>query len=221
METPYYIYPALMAYREAEGDEKARLRRLLAATVGNREALRVALGIDPEEFMEFYPDMRKPELTTDDAIERFAATYGPGAAPAADYASTLMEETVDQKASPFPADDTTAAIDAFLGAMGGTRAESGTAALPDTAQEETVADEPLPEVIAEEEREEAEEQHVAETVEPESTTLSESLAAMMIRSGNHAKALEILTALAEKTPDPPYYLADQIRFLRRIVAIQG
>ena len=102
METPYYIYPALMAYREAEGDEKARLRRLLAATVGNREALRVALGIDPEEFMEFYPDMRKPELTTDDAIERFAATYGPGAAPAADYASTLIEETVDQEAPPFP-----------------------------------------------------------------------------------------------------------------------
>lgn len=220
METPYYIYPALMAYREAEGDEKARLRRLLAATVGNREALRVALGIDPEEFMEFYPDMRKPELTTDDAIERFAATYGPGAAPAADYASTLMEETVDQEAPPFPADDTTAAIDAFLGAMGGatTMAEAlPDAALPGAAPEEAVEDETL----TEEPETEEEAGEPAVEVEPESTTLSESLAAMMIRSGNHAKALEILTALAEKTPDPPYYLADQIRFLRRIVAIQG
>lgn len=220
METPYYIYPALMAYREAEGDEKARLRRLLAATVGNREALRVALGIDPEEFMEFYPDMRKPELTTDDAIERFAATYGPGAAPAADYASTLMEETVDHEAPPFPADDTTAAIDAFLGAMGGatTMAEAlPDAALPDAATEEAVEDETL----TEEPETEEETGEPSVEVEPESTTLSESLAAMMIRSGNHAKALEILTALAEKTPDPPYYLADQIRFLRRIVAIQG
>lgn len=220
METPYYIYPVLMAYREAEGDEKARLRRLLAATVGNREALRVALGIDPEEFMEFYPDMRKPELTTDDAIERFAATYGPGAAPAADYASTLMEETVDQEAPPFPADDTTAAIDAFLGAMGGatTMAEAlPDAALPGAAPEEAVEDETL----TEEPETEEEAGEPAVEVEPESTTLSESLAAMMIRSGNHAKALEILTALAEKTPDPPYYLADQIRFLRRIVAIQG
>lgn len=220
METPYYIYPALMAYREAEGDEKARLRRLLAATVGNREALRVALGIDPEEFMEFYPDMRKPELTTDDAIERFAATYGPGAAPAADYASTLMEETVGQEAPPFPADDTTAAIDAFLGAMGGatTMAEAlPDAALPGAAPEEAVEDETL----TEEPETEEEAGEPAVEVEPESTTLSESLAAMMIRSGNHAKALEILTALAEKTPDPPYYLSDQIRFLRRIVAIQG
>lgn len=217
METPYYIYPALMAYREAEGDEKARLRRLLAATVGNREALRVALGIDPEEFMEFYPDMRKPELTTDDAIERFAATYGPGAAPAADYASTLMEETADQEAPTIPADDTAAAIDAFLGAMGGARAESGTAALPDGV----IPDDASVEVLAEEPEAEEEAGEPALEVEPESTTLSESLAAMMIRSGNHAKALEILTALAEKTPDPPYYLADQIRFLRRIVAIQG
>lgn len=217
METPYYIYPALMAYREAEGDEKARLRSLLAATVGNREALRVALGIDPEEFMEFYPDMRKPELTTDDAIERFAATYGPGAAPAADYASTLMEETVGQEAPPFPADDTTAAIDAFLGAMGGARAESGTAAMPD----DVLSDDASEEDPAEETEVEEEAGEPAVEVEPESTTLSESLAAMMIRSGNHAKALEILTALAEKTPDPPYYLADQIRFLRRIVAIQG
>lgn len=217
MDTPYYIYPALTAYAEAEGDEKARLRRLLAATVGSKEALRVALGIDPEEFMEFYPDMRKPELTTDDAIERFAATYGPGAAPAVDYASTLMEETVGGEAPALPADDTTAAIDAFLGAMGGAPATDETAALPDDvlsndASEEALAEEPAVEEEAEEPIVEA---------EPESTTLSESLAAMMIRSGNHAKALEILTALAEKTPDPPYYLADQIRFLRRIVALQG
>lgn len=217
METPYYIYPALMAYREAEGDEKARLRRLLAATVGNREALRVALGIDPEEFMEFYPDMRKPELTTDDAIERFAATYGPGAAPAADYASTLMEETADQEAPTIPADDTAAAIDAFLGAMGGAPATAETAALPD----DVLSDDASVEVLAEEPEAEEEAGEPAVEVEPESTSLSESLAAMMIRSGNHAKALEILTALAEKTPDPPYYLADQIRFLRRIVAIQG
>lgn len=217
MDKPYYIYPALMAYREAEGEEKARLRRLLAATVGNREALRVALGIDPEEFMEFYPDMRKPELTTDDAIERFAATYGPGAAPAADYASTLMEETVDQEAPPIPADDTTAAIDAFLGAMGGASATAETAALPD----DVLSDDASEEVSAEETEVKEETGEPAVEVEPESTTLSESLAAMMIRSGNHAKALEILTALAEKTPDPPYYLADQIRFLRRIVAIQG
>ena len=220
MDTPYYIYPALTAYAEAEGDEKTRLRRLLGATVGNREALRVALGIDPEEFMEFYPDMRKPELTTDDAIERFAATYGPGTAPAVDYASTLMEETADQEAPPFPADDTTAAIDAFLGAMGGatTMAEAlPDAALSDAAPEEAVEDETL----AEESEAEEEAGEPAVEVEPENTTLSESLAAMMIRSGNHAKALEILTALAEKTPDPPYYLADQIRFLRRIVALQG
>lgn len=217
METPYYIYPALMAYREAEGDEKARLRRLLAATVGNREALRVALGIDPEEFMEFYPDMRKPELTTDDAIERFAATYGPGTAPAVDYASTLMEETADQEAPTIPADDTAAAIDAFLGAMGGASATAETAALPD----DVLSDDASVEALAEEPEAEEEAGEPAVEVEPENTTLSESLAAMMIRSGNHAKALEILTALAEKTPDPPYYLADQIRFLRRIVAIQG
>lgn len=216
MDTPYYIYPALTAYAEAEGDEKTRLRRLLGATVGNREALRVALGIDPEEFMEFYPDMRKPELTTDDAIERFAATYGPGTAPAADYASTLMEETADQEAPPFPADDTTAAIDAFLGAMGGGSATVETAALPD----DVLSDDASEEALAEETEAEEEAGEPAVEVEPESTTLSESLAAMMIRSGNHAKALEILTALAEKTPDPPYYLADQIRFLRRIVAIQ-
>ena len=66
---PYFIVPAIERLPEATGEERLALVRRIAAAVGDPVALRAIIGIDPEEFMEFYPDMKSPELTTGDTID--------------------------------------------------------------------------------------------------------------------------------------------------------
>ncbi len=59
---PYYIYPALSALAVATQEQRAILVRRIAAAVGDEATLRTAIGIDPAEFADFYPDMKAPEL---------------------------------------------------------------------------------------------------------------------------------------------------------------
>lgn len=200
----YFIYPALKRLQTTtDEEEKQELRRLLGASVGNVNALRIAVGIDPEEFAEFYPDMRKPELSTVDTISEFTATYGKeGAAPAdlpmmpeCDYAATFAESLEELPAA---ADDTSNTIDAFLNAMNPAGKQPAATQAPEPAKPEQT--------------------QPAESRES-SPKLSESLAAMMIRNGNYSKALEILTAIRNNNPEAPYYIADQIRFLRKAIAL--
>lgn len=56
--------------------EITRHRRRIAANVGDPKALRLILGIDPEEFARFYPDMTRPGLSTDDTIDSFLSRFG-------------------------------------------------------------------------------------------------------------------------------------------------
>ncbi len=51
--------------------------------------------------------------------------------------------------------------------------------------------------------------------------LSESLAKVMIKNGNYSKALEIITELNLKNPKKSIYFADQIRFLKKLIANQS
>lgn len=198
MKPSCYIYTAVEALRSAaDPEEAARLRRFLAATVGNRDALCDILGITPEEFAGFYPDMSRPDLSTEDTIDTFLSQYSGGAAesqveaeliiPPSDYALTL-EADDDSPCVASSADETSSRIDAFLKAV--------------PAGPSKVVSEPVPSEPA--------------AVEPTATPLTEKLAVMMIRSGNYRKALEILLAIKEKNDTVPYYIDDQIRFLRRI-----
>ena len=50
------------------------------------------------------------------------------------------------------------------------------------------------------------------------TNLSESLARIMIKNGNYQKALEIITEISLNNPKKSIYFADQIRFLKKLIA---
>ncbi len=80
---PYFINPALEALRQGDvsAEEAQRLRRLIAANVGDVPSLRMMLGIDPEEFAEFYPDLLPPSLSTADTIDSFLSRFGNPDAP--------------------------------------------------------------------------------------------------------------------------------------------
>ena len=90
---PYFINPALEALRQGDvsAEEAQRLRRLIAANVGDVPSLRMMLGIDPEEFAEFYPDHLPPSLSTADTIDSFLSRFGNPDAPTPMAAKEIPE----------------------------------------------------------------------------------------------------------------------------------
>lgn len=90
---PYFIYPAVMRLRSGEAgeEEAARLRRLVAANVGDIPSLRLMLGIDPEEFARFYPDLAAKTLSTNDTIDSFLSRFGNADAPTPRAAAEIPE----------------------------------------------------------------------------------------------------------------------------------
>ncbi len=191
---PYYIIPAVLAYPESSGEERTRLARKIAAAIGDPVALRAILGIVPEEFLSFYPDMKMPELSTDDTIDTFIDKFGdktkhqpkevdeilPPVA-ASPYDLSMLEALPEAESEQIPdidpeadpANQTSSMLDAFL------------AANP-----------------------------------PKRPALSQSLAKVMIKNGNYQKALEIITELSLNNPKKSIYFADQMRFLKKLIAIQ-
>ena len=84
-----------MALRDGTPDEEeaARLRRIIAANIGDMPSLRLLLGIDPEEFANFYPDMEKVNISTLDTIDSFLTKFGNADAPTPQTAAEIPEET--------------------------------------------------------------------------------------------------------------------------------
>lgn len=95
---PYFIYPLVMALREGAVDkeEVARLRRIIAANVGDIPSLRIILGIDSEEFAGFYPDMEKTTISTVDTIESFLSKFGNPNAPIPPVAAEITGSTLQE-----------------------------------------------------------------------------------------------------------------------------
>lgn len=179
---PYFMMPAVqMLARTTDPEERLDLKRRIAVNIGDRNALRILLGEDPEEFAAFYPDMKDPALSTEDTIETFIGKFGrpealtddslPIAAPAIDYASQILE-----------------------------------ADMPDEEPEDSM----LPPEPA----------GKAEADNPDSS-LSESLAAAMIKTHNYPKAMQIISELSLIYPEKSIYFADQIRFLRKLIIIES
>lgn len=189
---PYFIYPAVKALREdsPESETAVRLRRLIAANVGDIPSLRLMLGADPEEFAEFYPDLLPPSLSTTDTIDSFLSRFGnpdlptPRAAaeivPDVNYALPLED---DDNAGTMPeteADATSSAIDAFLSIVP-----------PATAPK-------------------------AQNTTPEGPP-TQVMANILIKNHDYQKALEIIQQLILINPEKSVYFADQIRFLRKLI----
>ena len=125
----------------------------------------------------------------------------PVAAPAIDYAAAFLD---DSATAEMPDDPTASMLDSFL--------DSHPAPAPAPKRSLKIhADDASPE----EERSEAPVHTVARG--GESSQLTESLAKIMIKNRNYAKALEIIEALRLNNPEKSIYFADQIRFLRKLI----
>ncbi len=196
-EYPYFASPLLRRLSlPVTAGERRELRMRVAAIVGSRDTLAALFGEEPEEFAAFYPDERKPELSTEDTIESFLDRFGdnlesqaetgglvPVAPPQIDYAATMLADS--QPASYAADDQTSSMLDSFLGAPG------------------SVSADPEPQQPA------------------ESAALTESFARIMIKNHNYRKALEIIEALNLNNPEKSVYFADQIRFLRKLILIES
>lgn len=190
---PYYLCPAIQALAESRGEERQRLLRRIAAGVGPMESLRTLVGIDSEEFRDFYGEYEKPELSTEDTIDEFIGKFGgknapkaeipeevPIEAPAVDYASQLLQ----MEEAPMPEDDTASLLDSFL--------------KPEQAPAPKPIENPAEPVIGE-----------------------QALVKIMVKNGNYQKALEIITELNLKNPKKSVYFADQMRFLQKLIRVKG
>ena len=124
-EHPYFIVPAVAALANADADERKRLKMRIACSVGSRDTLANLFGEEPEEFLSFYPDQRKPELSTEDTIDSFLDRFGdkmeahaegeiPIAPPAIDYAATMIADNPKMPETG-TSDGTSAMLDSFLG----------------------------------------------------------------------------------------------------------
>lgn len=201
---PYFIYPAVKALRSSDTDEEtaARLRRLVAANVGDVAALRLMLGIDPEEFARFYPDLTPPSLSTTDTINSFLIRFGNAEAPTPQAAAEIpaapaeyvfeenavhaeAEEEPALESAPAEPDATASLIDSFLSLH------------PDRQAPAMQAESHAP--------------------EHHESRFSETKANHLIKKHDYQGALEIIQQLILNNPEKSIYFADQIRFLRKLI----
>lgn len=206
---PYFINPAIDALPTTAGEERMALIRRIAVCVGDEATLRSIIGIDPEEFARFYPDMLPPELTTDDTISSFISKFSSEkaaetpqieeiiAAPAIDYASMLETEDMaaplsDDDPSETPDDPTSDIISNFLQAVPPKQ--------PSQKRRIQPKNQPAP--------------------QEEDSGLSEALFKLMVKNKNYSKALEIITELSLNNPKKSIYFAYQMRFLKKLIKNQ-
>lgn len=230
---PYFVVPAIEELQNASGEERVALVRRIAAAVGDPTALRTIIGVDPEEFLSFYPDMKTPELSTDDTIDSFIDRFGNPNTPK----PTEVEDIITPVAVPYDLsslEDLPELTDADL-----FPADLAPGIPSDPIQTEkpepTQTEEPEPTQTEAPEPMQIEEPEPMQTEEPDSDSnpspghasagrepsLSESLARIMIKNGNYQKALEIITEISLNNPKKSVYFADQIRFLKKLIALQS
>lgn len=214
---PYFVVPAIEELQNASGEERVALVRRIAAAVGDPTALRTIIGVDPEEFLSFYPDMKTPELSTDDTIDSFIDRFGNPNTPK----PTEVEDIITPVAVPYD-------LSSLEDLPELTNADLFPADLaPANPSDPVQTEEPEPMQTDEPEPTHTEEpdsdansspSHASAGREP---SLSESLARIMIKNGNYQKALEIITEISLNNPKKSIYFADQIRFLKKLIALQS
>lgn len=244
-EWPYFVWPDLMALEHgvAEAGQAQALRARIALATGDPEAL--ARVLDPDtDFADFYPDMQPVRLTTDDTIDTFLNRFGnTGDDKETDLLTRMIftpagsvespESTAESRGPAEPdtpdksdaaqaPDPTASRIDAFLATS---RQPTRT---PEALMHLEPADSPADNVgthqgaDAPKPAEPAASQSVASAPAKPSagSSLSLSLARMMIKNHNYAKALEILNKVDLEDKEKSIIFADQIRFLRKLIIIQ-
>lgn len=217
---PYFTLPAAIELKFSQPDAQ-RKQMLMARVALNAANPRTLFQlIDPEgtRFARFYPDTHASETpSTEDALNTFMQNYGnPDPKEqalleklifnpvATDYASVLIKEDREnpQSRPDAPVSEQDSKLDAFL------------ASYPsETPLASTPAPTPEPE---------PEQHHKSRKIPTPAadSPLSESLAKFYIKRHRYDKAYEIISQLSLNFPEKSIYFADQLRFLRKLIASQ-
>lgn len=183
-------------------EARQRIASRTSTCLGARDSQMRILGDSSVDIDRFYPDQLPVSPTTEETIDTFLSTYG---SKADSRETEILERAMFAPGATFeaefaasapsgasmPDDATSRGIDSFLGA----REES-----------------PAPSTRNVKRR--------SASKSSSDTTLTESLAKVMIKNGNYTKALEIISDLSLSNPQKMIYFADQIRFLKKLIINQ-
>lgn len=208
MTPPYYIIPAIEALPSASGEERVALIRRIATAIGDPVALRAIIGIDPEEFTHFYPDPQTAVRSTEDTIDTFISEYGNPANAKATEIEDIITPAVPYDIS---------AIES-MPEIGDSDLGIDIPATPEKINTIKPVPKPTPVDKPSVARAVSDAHDNSTATSAHDTNLSESLAKIMIKSGNYQKALEIITEISLNNPKKSIYFADQMRFLKKLIA---
>ncbi|MDE7024627.1 MAG: hypothetical protein K2O88_01960 [Paramuribaculum sp.] len=211
---PYFTLPAAMELKHSSPPSERRqlLMARVALNAANPRTLFSLMDSEGPRFARFYPDLQTSVTpTTEDALDTFMQNYGnPDPKEqalleklifnpvATDYASVLIKESQEEPQSePAVTSEQDSRLDAFLASY---PAESSRMAAPAPEQAH----------------------HKARKVSTPAadSPLSESLAKFYIKRHRYDKAYEIISQLSLNFPEKSIYFADQLRFLRKLIASQ-
>lgn len=221
-EMPAWLLPAAMRLRncpDLSAEERSALTARLAAGASDMEQMSMAANADlAGDFARFYPIDRPSTPDTEETIEKFLTTYGaPDKSesemlerlifnPVPDYAQLLAqeEEASIPEADDAPAGSADALINSFI-----IKSKASGGQFPSAVNPEEPAEVPKPESA------------VKKPTAGDDVMLSESLAQVYIKRGKYSKAYEIISHLNLNFPEKSIYFADQLRFLRTLMALEG
>lgn len=193
---------------EKDPDRRQRLKTLIAVNVGDQEALREIFGLDTESIADFYGDTVMPSPSTDDAISAFLSNYGSRQAqpleeelqivPAVDYFTLADTQRAGSTEKPEDSEKT--------------RLPEGVA----QADSEVSESEAYTDSADLEETEDTDKSEAGNSANQPSLTLS--FVGILIKNRNYEKALEILSDLNLNNSEKSIYFADQIRFIKKLIA---
>lgn len=225
---PYDITPALRALRDGASLDAATLHTLadsVAIAMHDRRTAEYVLGDRVPTFDNFYATEPAETPSTEDTIDTFLHTFGKIDrresealtrmifSPTPDYGAVLAAEEKASVPGVSELDDPALSehdrlINSFISSSRPAGPQQ-----PAPAQKTNSKDIPTQPVNLSE----TPVQTPQPAPEPESTSLTESLARVMIKNGNYSRALKIISELSLKNPEKSIYFADQIRFLRKLI----
>lgn len=218
---PYFTLPAAVFLRQNPGapDDEARreLMQAVALASPSPETLYMLIEQDGDGHADFYPEEKRPQVTTESAIDTFLQTYGSTSPeeeellnrlifnPVPDYGQLLARE--EEKSVPAEGEAPAGSDDDRLNRFILSRKKSAGAIPDDTCS---------PVAVQAPDRRAPEPPSPA----PDNSLLSESLAKIFIRQHHYGRAYEIISQLSLNYPEKSVYFADQLRFLRKLMLIQ-
>lgn len=190
---PYYTAPIATAVKDnaSLGEGERILRMRLAISTGDRDALSALSGESAPG--DFYGPETVPTSGTNETIDTFLERYGTNADKRETDALTKLIF------SPTPDYSAVLAAEEQANPARSVEADATSFGIDSFLQSHPQAT------------------RKAAPATPADSSLTESLARIMIKNRNYSKALEIITELSLKNSEKSAYFADQIRFLKKLI----